>query len=116
MQGNLTHAQTVCARLSFLLPYTRAWERLVLPTGSVFQKQRVATRVRQGLIPVCFRNTAREAIGPGTPISNLVESKGTHACSHIKGTSLLISVATIGGCKQANEFQQCHHGHGISRS
>ena len=26
-QGNLAHAQTVCTRLSFLLPHTRAWER-----------------------------------------------------------------------------------------
>ena len=26
-QGNLAHARTVCTRLSFLLPRTRAWER-----------------------------------------------------------------------------------------
>ena len=30
-QGNLAHAQTVCTRLSFLLPHTRAWERVSTP-------------------------------------------------------------------------------------
>ena len=36
-QRNLAHVLTVCTRLSFLLPCTRAWERFIIMTQVIYQ-------------------------------------------------------------------------------